>query len=140
MSTEVGVPRPSFPLLVQPREQFGGRRRAVETSNGAKPQELIRQARLLRMHEGALTCLQPRVKLAAHARHLAERAVSDIQREIVTGRLEYRQRLLDERGQPLGRALRLEEGAEQTLLDSPAQLTDAVAGSRGPLGEGTRAP
>src|SRR5207247_8390096 len=45
-----------------------------------------------------------------------------------------------ERGQPVGRSLRLQERAEQALLNPAAQLTYPIARHRGPLGEGIRAP
>ena len=99
-----------------------------------------RQARPPSMGDGPLECLQRRVHLPAHVRHLPERGVSDVQGEVVAGGLEHGQRLLDERGQLLGRALRLEEDAEDARLDPPAQLADAIARRRGPLGEGIRAP
>ena len=112
----------------------------METKSGAPGKNLVRQAGLLSVGRGPLVCLQPRVRPRAHVRHLPERVVGDVEGEVVAGGLEHRQRLLDERVQLLRRSLRLEEGAEQLLLDPPAQLADTIARSRGPLGEGIRAP
>jgi hypothetical protein len=95
----------------------------------------VRQARLLRMYEGALARVEPRIAPAAHVRHMPERGVADVQGQVVAGRLEYRERLLDERGQLPRRALRLEKESVKLLLDPPAQLTNAIACSRGPLGD-----
>ena len=52
--------------------------------------------------------LQPCPHLPAHARHLRKRGVGDVQSHVVAGRLEHGQSLLDERGQLLRRALRLD--------------------------------
>ena len=73
-------------------------------------------------------------------RHLRERGVGDVQSQVVAGGLEHGQRLLDERGQLLRRALRLEVEAEHARLDPPAELADTIARRRGTLGEGICAP
>ena len=52
------------------------------------------------MDEGSIECLQPGINLGAHVRHLTKRAVGGVQGGVVAGGLEYRQRLLEERGQP----------------------------------------
>jgi hypothetical protein len=84
---------------------------------------------------GPLVCLQYGVHLRAHVRHRPERGVSGVEGEVVAGGLEHGQRLLEERGQLLGRALRFQPGAEPALLDPSAQFSDAVACGGGPLGE-----
>ena len=87
-------------------------------------------ARLPSVGEGPLVGLQPCVHLPAHARHLRERGVGDVQRQVVAGGLEHGQRLLDERGQLLRRALRLDGEAEHARLDPPAELADTIARRR----------
>jgi hypothetical protein len=71
---------------------------------------------------------------------LRECVVANVQGKVVSRGLEHRQRPFDERTQLLGCALRHEVDVDDTLLDSPAQLTDAISGRRGSLGEGTRTP
>src|SRR5947208_11363306 len=92
------------------------------------------------MGEGPLVCLQPRVDLPAHVRYLPERVVGGVEGEVVAGGVEKGERVLDQGGQLLPRALRLEVHPEQTLLDPAAELTNTIARGRGALGEGTCAP
>ena len=90
--------------------------------------------------EGPLVVLQPCAHLPAPARHLRKRGVGDIQSHVVAGRLEHGQSLLDQRGQLLRRALRLDEEAEHARLHPPAELADTIVCRSGSLGEGFRAP
>ena len=72
--------------------------------------------------------------------HLPEREVSDVQGEVVTGGLEHRYPLLEERGQLIGRNRRPQEEADQARLDPPAKLAHLVTGNRGALGKRIRLP
>ena len=136
-SLELLAPGRLLPLLIQPGEQLRDRGRAEQTSRAAPAEEeLIRQARPPSMSNGPLESLHLRVHLRAHVRHPREGDVCDVQGEVIVGGLEHRQRLLDERSQLLGRALRLEMDAEDALLDLAEQLAHAIAASRGALDEG----
>jgi hypothetical protein len=87
---------------------------------------------------GPVECLKPGVHSCAHGRHPADRVVAGVQGDIVAGGLEHRQRPLEEGGQVLGRALRLEVEAEHARFDPRAQLADTIARGRGALGEQIR--
>ena len=92
----------------------------------------------LRMGCGALIGVQHRIQLPVHVPHLAERGVRDAEGDVVAGGFELGQCLVQEHGQLLGRALRLEEATEQALRDPGAQLGDAIARGRGSLAESAR--
>ena len=98
-------------------------------------------AGLASVGDGPLGRLQCRVHPHVVVLNPCQRVVGDVEGEVVACGLEHRQRLLDERGQPLSRrALRLDVEADGVRLDPPAELGDTIARRRGSLGEGFRAP
>ena len=95
----------------------------------------VGSAGLPSVREGPFAGFQRRVHLCAYARHLGERGVGDVQRQVVAGGLELGQGPLDGCGQLLRRALRLEVEPEHTRHDPPGDLADTIARRSGPLGE-----
>ena len=102
--------------------------------------ELVRQARPPGVGGGPLVCLQRRVHLPAHVRHLSERGVGGVEGEVVAGGLEDGQRLLDERGQPARSRPPARARCGACPPGSSRTARPHVARRRGPLGEGIRAP
>ena len=128
-------PQPSLLLLlVQPGEQVGHRRAAVQTRRGPVPRQPKRHDRgadhPLRMLECVLDRFQHCVHPGVHVLDLHEPEVGDEEPEVVPGRLEDGQRLLDGRRQLLDGALGLEIRADAALVDPGAELGGQVAGGR----------
>ena len=93
---------------------------------------------MLGVLEGDLAGLQRGVHPPALPLNLRDRGVGDVTSQVVACCLEHGQRLLEECGQPLRRALlRLDGGAEDARLDPRAELADMIARDGGTLGEGS---
>jgi hypothetical protein len=85
------------------------------------------------MGDSRFECFEGSVHEGAHVRHLSTCSMSDVQRELVAGCLEQGQRLVDQFGQSGGGAFGLDEQANLSFLDSPAEVADAVVRGFRPL-------
>src|SRR6185369_6499372 len=99
-------------LLLPPDQYFGKRGRAVKPRCDAvrlNPRLQVGQTKTLGYSRSPLRVLAPRVHAAVHMGYRAEPKEGDVERELISGPFELRQRLAGEAFEPLGRALGIDE-------------------------------
>ena len=87
------------------------------------------------MGDSRFECFEGSVQEGAHVRHLGTCPIRDVQRNLVAGRLEHRKCLVDQFGQSGGGTFGFDEQSNLPLLDSPAEVADAVVRGFRPLRE-----
>src|SRR5262245_21148305 len=93
------------------------------------------QAKTLGDSRGPVCGFAPRVHAAAHMGHRAEPKECKVERELVSGPFELRQRLAGEAFEPVGRTLWIDESGEPGSLDRRDLLGGSSSDGRRPGAE-----